>query len=326
MLIEILHSDPGILVVGQASNGQEALDLVGVLQPDLITMDVEMPVMGGLEAIERIMAVQPLPILVVTSLSTAATAFPAVSRGAMDIIAKPAAASVKSRQEFLTKVHLVAGVNVKACLAFRGQKPDEAKAPVAAFTQVPVHERIVAIAASTGGPQAILAILAGLPAGFPAALVIAQHIGDGFASGMAEWLGRSTPLQVKVAVDGATLAPGLVLINPAEASMRVDAKGTVSLGKWDSRQLYRPSCNGLLCSVAAAYGQRTVGIILSGMGDDGVEGMLAIRQAGGVTLAQDADTSVIFGMNRLAVERGCIQEVLPPDRIAAELVNLVGAE
>lgn len=321
MLAEILRSDPEITVVGVALNGQEALEQVRALRPDLVTMDVEMPVMGGLEAIERIMAEHPLPILVVTGLGTAATAFPAISRGALDVIAKPDA-TAKSREEFLLKVRQVAAVDVKAGLLLGGPKQVEKPEPATAFHPLPGRERVVAIAASTGGPQALQVILSGLPAGFPAPIVIAQHIGDGFARGMVEWLGRSALLKVMMATDGASLEAGTVLINPAESRMSVDAGGSVSLSPRDPDLLYRPSCDHLLRSVAAAYKDRAVGLILSGMGDDGVDGMAAIHRSGGRTLAQDADTSVVYGMNRMAVEKGCIQEVLSLDRLPTALTAL----
>jgi two-component system chemotaxis response regulator CheB len=183
--------------------------------------------------------------------------------------------------------------------------------------------RVVAIAASAGGPQAIQAILSRLPSGFPP-IVIAQHIGDGFVAGMVEWLARSTPLAVRQAVPGDRLEVGTVYFNPAECSMSVEPGGILRLAPRDAAQVYQPCCDTLLLSVAKACRERAVGLILSGMGDDGVEGMLAIRKAGGVTLAQDAASSVVYGMNGMAIERGCIDRVLDLDRIPEELVRLLG--
>lgn len=184
--------------------------------------------------------------------------------------------------------------------------------------------RIVAIVASTGGPQAIHNILAQLPAQFPAPIVITQHMAEGFTQGMVDWLNMGTSLTVKVADNGDILAAGRVYVNPAEHSMRITEQGMIILGERDAGQMYNPSCNVLLTSVSAAYRERVVGLILSGMGDDGVSGMQAIRKAGGATLAQDASSSVIYGMNRLAVERGCIDRVLALADIPDELLLRAG--
>jgi two-component system, chemotaxis family, protein-glutamate methylesterase/glutaminase len=322
MLIDILKSDPGISVIGEASNGQEALDQVAVLKPDLITLDFDMPVLGGLEAIERILARFPVPILVIAEPTATPTATQVLSRGARGLSALPDA-NATSRREFLDKVHLLASVGV-------GAPPPPAGATATAVEgggrAVSPAERVVAIAASTGGPQALQCILSRLPARFPAPIVVAQHISDGFTGGLADWLGRSSPLRIKMAVHGETLQPGTVLINPSEHAMTVDARGVVSLGDRDARLVYRPSCNTLLLSVAAAYRERAVGLILTGMGSDGVTGMMAIRQAGGITLAQDDESSVVFGMNRVAVDAGCIQRVLPLDSMSGELRRLMGLE
>jgi two-component system chemotaxis response regulator CheB len=182
---------------------------------------------------------------------------------------------------------------------------------------------ILAIASSAGGPQVIQAILSRLPSQFPP-IVIAQHIGDGFINGMVGWLARSTPLKVKQAVDGELLTAGTVYFNPAESAMTVEPGGTLRLAARETDQVYQPCCNTLLESVARVYRERAVGLILTGMGDDGVAGMQAIRQAGGLTLAQDAASSVIFGMNGLAIARGGIDRVLDLDRIPVELMNLIG--
>lgn len=322
MLIDLLQSDPQVRVVGCAANGQEAVDRVGALAPDLVTMDLEMPVMGGLEAIELIMARHPVPILVVTSVTAAGTAFSAVSRGAMDVIEKPDLEG-EGRSLLVQKVRQLVAADMKAHLAFRGMKaaPRVPAAPPPAF---PISVcRVLAIAGSTGGPQALLAILSRLRPGFPAPIVVAQHIGDRFSRGLVEWLKSSTSLNVKEAETGDTLTCGWVHVNPPEYAMHVDARGKVLLTARDEAKLYRPSCDTLLQSVAEAYRERSIGLILSGMGDDGVKGIQAIRRLGGVTLAQDAGTSVVYGMNRLAVDSGMIQTTLPLAEIPAHLDRLV---
>jgi len=323
MIRAILESEPGIVVVGEALNGVEAIAKAASLKPDIITMDIEMPVMGGLEAIERIIAAHPVPILVVTAQSGVRTAFAAMSKGALDVIEKPDI-SPENVQTLITKIRYLAKVNVAAHLRIMGNRDKTRRESGVVVQPGSSKTKIVAIAASTGGPQAIHTILSRLPAAFPAPIVITQHIAEGFTQGMVEWLNGGTPLAVVMAGNGMRLASGHVYVNPAEHSMMITPQGMILLGDRDAGQIYRPSCNTLLTSVAAAYRQGGVGLIMSGMGDDGVAGMQAIKMAGGVTLAQDANSSVVFGMNRVAVERGFIDKVVPLATIPDELMQLAG--
>ena len=323
MIRAILESEPGIEVVGEAADGAEAVARVASLKPDIVTMDIEMPVMGGLEAIERVIAEYPVPILVVTALTGVRTAFAAVSKGALDVIEKPDI-SLENMRNLIKKVRLLAKVDVSAHLkAMRG--PSGAVGANGGTIQKNFSKGgIVAIAASTGGPQAIHFILSHLPAQFPVPIVITQHIAEGFTQGMVDWLKSVTPLKIHVAGHGDYLAAGHVYVNPAEHSMRITELGMIILGEKDASQVYNPSCNTLLSSIASAYRERSIGLILSGMGGDGVSGMQAIKKAGGATLAQDAASSVIFGMNRLAVERGCVDRVMALADIPTELMKRVG--
>ncbi len=325
MIRAILESDPGIVVVGEASNGMEAIAKVASLKPDIVTMDIEMPVMGGLEAIERIIAEHPVPILAVTALTGVRTAFAAVSKGALDVIEKPDI-SLENMRNLINKIRLLAKVDVSAHQ--KALKRSSGAVGISNVTNQRCFSKggIVAIAASTGGPQAIHTILSHLPARFPVPIVISQHIADGFTQGMVDWLNAVTPLTVSVAVNGDVIAAGHVYINPAEHSMRITEQGMIILGDREAGKVYHPSCNTLICSIAAAYKERVVGLIMSGMGDDGVVGMQAIRKAGGVTLAQDEASSVIFGMNRMAVESGCIDRVVALSDIPAELMQRAGGK
>lgn len=320
-LVGLLAAEPGIRVVGEMSSGQEAVDRVESLTPDLVTVDLDMPLTGGLEAIERIMSQYPVPILVVTAQPRAGTAFAAVSRGAMDLILKPDA-DATGCQHLIQKVRQLVGANTEAYMAFRGMPPPACQKLPRTQPFQTSGGRVLAIASSTGGPQALQAILSRLDSGFSASVVIAQHVAEGFSRGLADWLGGSTPLKVKEAASGDSLACGWVYINPPEFAMRIGTQGNVILAERDQKNRYRPSCDTLLRSVADVYGERSMGLILSGMGDDGVKGMLAIRQAGGATLAQDAATSVVYGMNRMAVEADCVQRVLPLSEIPAQLERL----
>lgn len=324
ILREILESEPDIRVVGEAADGREAIAKVAELKPDLVTMDIEMPVMGGLEAIERIIAEHPVPILVVTALTGVRTAFTAVSKGALDVIEKPDI-SLVNIQNLIRKVRRLASVDVCAHLkAMRGTHRQAAVVPTSAH-KADTPPRVVAIAASTGGPHAIHNILSQLPAGFSVPIVVGQHIADGFTQGMVDWLGAVTPLKVRVAAQGDVLAPGTVYVNPAEHSMSITDHGLVLLGASDTRTPYHPSCNILLSSVAAVYRSQALGLIMSGMGDDGVAGMQAIRTAGGTTLAQDADSSVVYGMNAEAIRRGYVDKIVPLSGLPAELLARVGS-
>jgi two-component system chemotaxis response regulator CheB len=323
MIRSILESEPGIVVAGEAADGAEAVIKVASLKPDIVTMDIEMPVMGGLEAIERIIAEHPVPILVVTALTGVRTAFAAVSKGALDVIEKPDI-SPENTRSFIRKIRLLAKVDVSSHLLTMGRKSGTAGVGDAKIQKHDSKGGVVAIAASTGGPQAIHSILMNLPAQFPVPIIITQHIADGFTQGMVDWLNAVTPLTVKIAGNGDILAAGHAYINPAEHSMRITDQGKVIFCDGEVSKVYHPSCNTLLSSVAAAYRERGIGLIMSGMGDDGVVGMQAIRKAGGTTLAQDAASSVIYGMNRLAVECGCIDRVLALADIPAELMQRVG--
>lgn len=310
MIRSILTSEPGIIVVGEAVDGADAVAKAASLKPDIVTMDIEMPVMGGLEAIERIISDHPTPILVVTALTGVHTAFAAVSKGALDVIEKPDI-SLENMQSLIHKVRLLARVDVPAHLLAMGRRNGTPAANGKIAETGFSKGGIVAIAASTGGPQAIHNILSHLPSDFPVPIVITQHIAFGFTQGMVDWLNSGTPLTVQTACNGMSVSGGNVYVNPAEHSMRITRQGMISLGAKDAGQIYNPSCNTLLTSVAAAYREQSIGLILSGMGDDGVAGMMAIRKAGGATLAQDAKSSVVYGMNRLAVENGCIDMVTP---------------
>lgn len=325
MIRTILESDPDIVVVGEALNGEEAISKVESLKPDIVTMDIEMPVMGGLEAIERIIAVHPVPILVVTALTGVRTAFSAVSKGALDVIEKPDI-SLENVQDLLKKIHLLSRVDVAAhLLTMKGQTVAAPGGGSVIHKTTGAKGGIVAIAASTGGPQAIHKMLSQMSAQFPLPIVITQHIAEGFTQGMVDWLNGATPLKVQVAGNGDVLAAGNVYVNPTEHSMRITGQGMIILGERDARLIYHPSCNTMLKSVALAFRERVIGLIMSGMGEDGVAGMEAIKKSGGITLAQDAKSSVVFGMNRVAVERGFIQKIVPLDSISAELIQLAGS-
>jgi len=315
----MIEGDPELEVAGEAKNGQEAVELVRALAPDIVTMDIEMPVMDGLQAIERIMCESAVPILVVTTRGDAKTAYAAIAKGALDLVVKPDV-SIEAAREFTDRLRLLSKVKVLTHLSGRclGRRVTDA-APVLGAVPAGV---VVAVAASTGGPEALSIILSRLPERFPVPIVIAQHISDGFVSGMVGWLKTLSRVRVKVAADGEALEPGVAYICPSESHMRVSHARRIAFVERNPRDIFRPSCDTLLGSVAETCGSKAIGVILTGMGNDGVAGMKKIKAAGGATLAQDESTSVIFGMPNLAIESGCVDRVLPVEDIAAEIARV----
>ncbi|MDP2400632.1 MAG: chemotaxis-specific protein-glutamate methyltransferase CheB [Actinomycetota bacterium] len=326
LLRGILEDEADIEVVGEAGNGREAVDLARELKPDLITMDIEMPVMNGLDAIEEIMCSKAIPILVVSSVADAVNALDAVGRGALEVVGKPDY-SPEEAASFVARVRLLAGVMVitrmrprKSVLAAPPLTPSPAAFP--RLSDSGEYARVFAIACSTGGPQALAQILPALPEDFPCPVVIAQHISDGFAGGMAEWMARLCKLPVRLAADGDRLQAGVIHISPSEQHCSVVPTRRIAFVNRSERDIYHPSCDVLLASVAEVFGPQAVGIILTGMGRDGARGISRIRAMGGLTLGQDEGSSVVYGMNRVAIETGDVQQVLPLSAIADEMVRL----
>ncbi|MHB8828112.1 MAG: chemotaxis-specific protein-glutamate methyltransferase CheB [Syntrophales bacterium] len=321
LIAAILSTDNEIAVVGEAKNGKEAVEKARELKPDIITMDIEMPVMNGLEAIEQIMATNARPILVVTTRGDANTAYVAISKGALDLVVKPDVNLAEAR-EFIQKIKLLSKIKVITHIGGKHvlrERPVE-KLPV--FTGV-ISDRVIAIVSSTGGPEALSIILSALPETFPCPLVIAQHNSDGFIPGLVEWLKRVSKVKVKVAEEGETIVPGTAYVSPSEKHMEINIMKRVVFVERHPTDLYRPSCDRLLSSVALAYKAKGIGIILTGMGSDGVRGMKQIKDWGGTTIAQDEKTSIVFGMPKVAIESGCIDKILPLDEISREIISLV---
>lgn len=336
LLRSFLEDEDGIEIVGEAANGRQAVDLARELKPDLITMDLEMPVMNGLEAIQEIMFSKAVPILVVSSVADAQKAAEAIGHGALEVVGKPDY-TPEQADDFVRRVRLLAGVSVITRLRLRSTpasampvSTDRPAAAAVASSASPAsgsgYPRIFAIASSTGGPQALAQILPALPAGFPCPVVIAQHIADGFAGGMAEWLGSLSKLPVRVAAEGDVLQPGVIHLSPSEAHLQVTPTRRLALVERGPLDIYHPSCNTLLSSVAEVFGKQAVGIILTGMGSDGAKGIGRIREKGGVTLGQDEASSVIYGMNQVAIASGDVQQVLAVDAIADAMLRLAGTD
>ena len=333
LLRSFLESDEGIEVIGEASNGRQAVDMAHALKPDLITMDLEMPVMSGLQAIKEIMCSKAVPILVVSSVADAQNALAAMGCGALEVVRKPDYSPAEAA-DFVAKVRMLAGVSVITRMRPRQTPP----AAMTSATSLPVARlavpqtarssvrRVFAMACSTGGPQALAQILPALPADFPCPVLIAQHISDGFAQGMVDWLSSLCKLPVRLAAEGDFLQPGMIHVSPSEYHLRITSAHAVKLVECGVRDLFHPSCDVMLDSVADVFGRQAVGIILTGMSSDGARGIARIREQGGMTLAQDESSSVIYGMNRVAIEAGSVQKILPVEAIAPTMMQLARAE
>jgi two-component system chemotaxis response regulator CheB len=318
----ILSTDSRIEVVGEASNGKESIEKVRHLKPDVVTMDINMPLMDGLEAIGRIMAEHPLPILVVTSSTDADLAYKAISRGALEVVSKPSY-DFNANREFIRKVKMLSKVRVISQIgAGDNEKLKNNRIENSAFPGWNREDFIVGIASSTGGPKAISVILSMFPEDFPYPVVIAQHISNDFVTGMAEWLDGLSKIKVKIPEEGEKLTGNTIYLSPADKHMCIASRKQIAFQETTMNDIYFPSCDILLGSIADVYGKNTVGVILTGMGNDGVSGIGKIRNAGGFTIAQDEASSVIFGMPKIAIDNGSIDRVLPLPDICPEIVKM----
>jgi two-component system chemotaxis response regulator CheB len=327
LLVQILRSDPEIQVVGEAHDGVEAVVLTQRLHPDLVTMDVHMPRMDGLEATKEIMITAPTPILIVTGSTRArevAASMDTLRVGALDVLVKPP--GPESPQFATAAQNLIAMVktmsHVKVVRQWRTETPPRPEPPRPA-QPAGARVRIVAVATSTGGPAALQRVLSGLPGNFPVPILVVQHITPGFAAGLATWLSTVGPLRVKVAQDGEVPAPRTVYLAPDELHLGVAENGRLRLSTAPLVGGFRPSGTFLFEAVAHTFGPSAVAVILTGMGDDGVRGLRAIRQAGGRVIAQDEKTSLVFGMPGAAIAEGLAHIVLPIDAISSHLASLV---
>ncbi len=391
-LREMLESDSEICVVGEASNGREALLKAQELKPSIVTMDVRMPVMDGLETTEQLMAYNPTPVLAITALYSrddVDISFKMLGVGALDVIEKPdlssPAAYERARQQLIRRVKVLSRVRVVTHLrgrrrvastssgsedepdvwrvvrrsqnrespSTRGQQPVDKRhlAPVPKRVEptlehagslptlmessvVSLHMQprtvvkarfpLVVIGSSTGGPRIVQQILSKIPSTFGAAVLVVQHIAEGFAAGMVEWLDTNAALPVELAQEGDQLQVGKVLVAPDGFHLFVQSKGFVHLD--DEPVLQKPAVDIAMKTAAEVFTTYATGVLLTGMGRDGAIGMQSIRGAGGYTIAQDEASCSIYGMPRAAVEIGAADEVLPPEGIVLALLRRVGED
>jgi two-component system chemotaxis response regulator CheB len=322
-VIRMLSTAPDVEVVGTAADGEEGLVKARELQPDVVTLDVKMPKLGGLETLERLMAEQPVPVLLLSTLTHegAETTLRGLELGAMDFVDKSSVqpmTMLSLAEELVAKVRALGRAHVRVRPA--AAQPAEHEGEGGARAQA------VVIAASTGGPTALQAVIGALPAGFSAAVLVVQHIPRGFTRSLAERLDARAAIPVREAQAGDGVVPGRVLVAPAGIHTKLRRRGggvTVVFDEEPRGALHRPSADVLMASAARIYGPTALGVVLTGMGSDGTEGLRAIRDAGGRTLAESEETCVIYGMPKAASEAGVVGRMVPIDRMAGEILAAV---
>lgn len=329
-LVIMLQGVPDLQVVGQARDGQEAAQMTARLRPDVITMDIRMPRVDGLEATRQIMSTTPTPIVVVANSiyeSELDIAFNAIAAGALTVVEKPQGLITTDfstvRDSLVSTVRLMAGVPVIHHWRKDAQKGVPAQPLQTAASLARIRPRqpleVIGIASSTGGPAALAKLLRALAPEFTLPIVIVQHITGGFVTGLAHWLSHETKRPVSVAQQGELLQPGMILLAPDDRHIQISRRKSVELSQDAPYRGLRPSANYLFHSLASTYGPHAAGLILTGMGDDGADGLAALHTAGGMTLAQDEASCIVYGMPREAIARRVIDHVLALDQMAPTL-------
>ncbi|MDC8012893.1 protein-glutamate methylesterase/protein-glutamine glutaminase [Tahibacter soli] len=328
MLTEVLGRDPGLVVVGAAPDPYVAREMIKRLEPDVVTLDVEMPRMDGLTFLDNLMRLHPLPVVMVSSLTEAGAeaTLDALELGAVDYVAKPKSAVAHGIEAYADELR----AKVRAAAGARPQRRRAATTvrPAATALGYRTTDRLIAIGASAGGTEAIRVVLQNMPADAPA-IVVTQHIPATFSRAFAERMDRSTAMSVCEAADGQQIVPGHCYIAPGDRHLVIERSGA----RWCCRlsdaapeHHHRPSVDVMFRSVAQNVGRNAVAAILTGMGEDGARGLLQLCDAGVPTVAQNEATSVVWGMPGAAVRMGAVREVLPLDRIAGWLLQAAGAK
>lgn len=333
MIPLILEKNPSIEVVATAVDGRFALKKLEKYVPDVITLDLDMPGMDGLTTLKHIVSRYDIPVVIVSSMTTkgAEMTIKAFELGAMEVVAKP-------QDAISVNIHDIAEELIKKVIAASESSPaklllDQQPEPPSELQPVSASEtcrgsdaaaKVVALGISTGGPNALTQMLPKIPSTFPAAILIVQHMPPGFTEVFASRLNKICEIEVKEARDGDLVLPGRALIAPGGIHLKVKRTSIgaiVVLSKRQPVNSHRPSVDVLFDSVAAEYGPNALGVIMTGMGDDGAEGIGKIKRAGGRTIAQDESTSVVFGMPRVAIERGYVDRVVPLDRMSSVIMG-----
>lgn len=329
IIAELLAAQPDIEISGQAGDGAEALEKVALLNPDIIIMDVQMPVMNGFEATEQIMAHCPKPILILSSVisrSEVFTSLRAIELGALDVMEKPEFSSQVEVEQFtrviVEKIRMLSRIQVITHV--RG-KQTRIKGPLK--ENIPIDFgtfEVVAIGASTGGPLALKILFSGLDPLFDIPMVVVQHITSGFLEGLSDWLRLECKRKIVVARDSQPLEKGHIYFIPNAFQPKFSGRRALMLDENQPEMGgFKPSADALFNSVAEQFGGRAIGVLLTGMGNDGARGLLRLREAGGITIAQDQVTSIVYGMPRAAAELGAPLHVLPINQIPCLLNQFI---
>lgn len=329
VLTGMLASSPNVKVVGTAIDGEDAIKKALTLKPDIITLDLEMPRMDGFAFLRFMMSRFPTPTIVVSSRNGDKDVFKALELGAVDFIAKPGIAIsgelVKIQDELLRKLGMAGNIRMDKVKAAQVNHVEKSVVKSTANVRPMIEFPLVAIGSSTGGPSALQCVLSMIPSDIPAAVAISQHMPAGFTRTFADRLNKLFSLNVKEAEDGDTVRPGSVLIAPGGFHLGFAKSGSSIVAKLlvgEESDKYVPSVNRMLFSAAELFGERTIGVVMTGMGNDGKEGIVRIKKAGGQTIAQSEETSVIFGMPKEAIMTGMVDRVLPLEGIAEGIVSM----
>lgn len=351
-LTRMIESDPEIEVCGTATNGRDALQKLAALDPDVVTLDVEMPELNGIDTLRQIMARAPRPVIMVSSLTRegAETSLDALDHGAFDCVAKPASYAsmdvVRIREELLSKLK-AAGISRRRRMPSLGSSGGSGSSgspattapavkpasPLRAIPALASHPTtapaLVCIGTSTGGPKALQDVIGNLPQDLSVGVVVVQHMPVGFTASLAVRLNSISTISVREAKHGDRVEPGLVLIAPAGQHLTflrlAGGRLTVQLSHEPAHSLHIPSVDNMMLSAAAVCGPTAMGVIMTGMGADGAQGMKAIHAAGGFNIGQDEATSVVYGMPRACAEMGTLNRVVPLGQIAKEIVTALAS-
>jgi two-component system, chemotaxis family, protein-glutamate methylesterase/glutaminase len=334
LLNHILSSDPEIEVIGNCTDGLQAVEFIARDRPDVVTMDVMMPKMDGYEATRKIMETTPVPIVIVSASvlpEEVDKTWRAVEAGAVAQIMKPGFFDMGNPGDSTNKLLQTVKIMSQVKVVRRWSRPNRDQKAVSEPLKKPVSVsprdiEVVAIGASTGGPPVLQKIFSGLPNGFGASVLLVQHIAPGFASGFVDWLNRTSSLKLHLAVHGEVALPGNVYVAPDGHHMGIERSRKIVLSTHEPENGLRPAVSYLFRTVAESFGSKAVGVLLTGMGRDGAGELKLMRDAGAVTVAQDQETCIVFGMPGEAVKLGAAQHVLPPDRITEMLRKLVKEE